>query len=72
MGLFNSLHKRCLNMPGREDSTDVLRDNLYLFLNRDKIQKLSMMRLIVPDRETLAGRDDRQFFDEQEKMHVAP
>ena len=59
-------------MPGRKDSTDVLRDNLYLLLNRDKIQKLSTIRLIVPDRETFARGDDRRIFHEPEKMHVAP
>ena len=72
MGLFDDLRKRSSAMPCRKDSTDALSDNLYLLLNRDKIRKLSMIRLIVPDREILAGGEDRRIFREQEKIHVAP
>jgi hypothetical protein len=72
MGLFDSLRKRSSVMQGRKDSTDALRDNLYLLLNRDKIQKFSMIRFVVPDMETPAGGDNRRIFREQEKMHVAP
>jgi hypothetical protein len=59
-------------MLGCEDSTDVLRDNLYLLLERDKIQKLPKALFIVPDRKTTAGGDARQIFRQPEKVHVAP
>jgi hypothetical protein len=46
MGPFPGLRKRHCPPLGYEDSTDILRDNLYLLLNRDKMVKLLMIRTI--------------------------
>ena len=48
MGPFPGLRKRHCSPLGYEDSTDTLRDNLYLLLNRDKMAKLLMIRTISP------------------------
>ena len=48
MGPFPGLRKRHCSPLGYQDSTDTLRDNLYLLLNRDKMAKLLMIRTISP------------------------
>ena len=49
MGLFDNQHKMYCSTIEHKDSTNALSDNLYLLLNRNKVQKFSMMRLIDPD-----------------------
>ena len=49
MGLFDDQHKMYCSTIEFKDSTNALSDNLYLLLNRNKVQKFSMMRLIAPD-----------------------
>ena len=66
MGLLDGLSKRHCSLLGYEDSTNVLRDNLYLLLNRDKVQKLFLIGLLVPDRQTRAGGDDQAVSRERE------
>ena len=58
MGLFDNLYKRHYSKIGYKDSIYALSDNLYLLLNRERMQKLFMMSLIAPDRKTRAGGDD--------------
>ena len=43
MGPFPGLRKRHCSPLGYQDSTDTLRDNPYLLLNRDKLAKLLMI-----------------------------
>jgi hypothetical protein len=52
MGLLDSLNEMRSCLSGRENSIDALSDNLYLLLNRDKIQKLSAMKLNGPGGRT--------------------
>lgn len=49
VGLFDNLHNMYCSTIEYKDSTNVLSDNLYLLLNRNKVQDFSMMRLIAPD-----------------------
>lgn len=72
MGLFDRLHKKLTTMPGCKDPTDALRDNLYLLLNRDKIQKLSMMRLMITNGQPLDRSNSHSpFFREPDKIRIA-
>jgi len=48
VGLFAGLSKTHSPLLGYKESTDALRDNLYLLLNMDKIPKLLMVRTISP------------------------
>jgi hypothetical protein len=43
MGPFAGLSKTHSPLLGYKESTDALRDNLYLLLNRDKLAKLLMI-----------------------------
>jgi hypothetical protein len=60
MPLFDNLYGRYSSPIVYKDSTDSLRDNLYLLLKKNRVQKLSMMKLILPDRKTHATGDAGQ------------
>ena len=66
MGLLAGLSKRHSFLLDYEDRTDVLRDNLYLLLNRDKVQKSFLIGLLVPDGQTRAGSNDQAVSRERE------
>jgi len=69
MGLLDSLCKRSSTLPGGKDSTDALCDSLYVLLNKDKIQDLSVMRLIVPDGQSLPwAMTCRPFLNRKRRM----
>lgn len=55
MGLFDNLHKMYCSTVEYKDSTNALSDNLYLLLNRNKVQKFSVMRVIAPDERPMPG-----------------
>jgi hypothetical protein len=55
MGLFDNLHKIYCSTIEYKGSTNALSDNLYLLLNRNKVQKSSMIRLIAPDERPMPG-----------------
>ncbi len=64
MRLLASLNEMRSCFSGSEDSIDSLSDNLYLLLNRDKIQKLSAMKLNDADRQRpIRGFINRYFAD---------
>lgn len=63
--MFAGFRKRCYLSISYKDSTDALRDNLYLLLNRHKIQQLFMMKLVIKDREAHVFGDDRLFSRER-------
>jgi len=48
VGLFTGMNERRSSLLDYDAPTSILRDNLYLLLNRDKIPKLLMIRTISP------------------------
>ena len=60
MGLFDNLHKMYCSTVEYKGSTNALSDNLYLLLNRNKVQKFSMMRLIAPNERPMPGARTNQ------------